>query len=308
MDFAALDFETANRHATSACSVGVALVKRGELAERNSWLIRPPTLEFDHFNIRVHGIRPKDVEASPTWANIWPDVSFRLKDKYLIAHNVRFDLGVLQALNDHYSLPPLEVRYLCSWVVARKTWPDLVSYRLSAVGEFLGIEFKHHDAGEDAWVSAEIIRAAATELGVTTIEDLCAALSIRPGHLFHDGHMHMGGGYKRGVSARPPEGHEFDPEHPLYGRTVAITGRLQSMVRQVASQLVSEAGGQVGSSVSSSTDFLVIGGDGMQSFQGETGAKSRKIETAKELIGMGSEIEVIGEDDFLEMIQFEKGD
>ena len=40
-DFAAIDFETANSERTSICSVGVVIVRDGEMADRFYSLIRP---------------------------------------------------------------------------------------------------------------------------------------------------------------------------------------------------------------------------------------------------------------------------
>jgi DNA polymerase III subunit epsilon len=45
MSWVAIDFETANETRASACALGVAIVEAGEVIDRASWLIRPPTLD-----------------------------------------------------------------------------------------------------------------------------------------------------------------------------------------------------------------------------------------------------------------------
>ena len=40
-EFAAIDFETANSHRSSVCSVGVAIVRNGVITDRFYSLIRP---------------------------------------------------------------------------------------------------------------------------------------------------------------------------------------------------------------------------------------------------------------------------
>ena len=40
-DFAAIDFETANQYRSSVCSVGVVIVRNGEVAEKFYSLIYP---------------------------------------------------------------------------------------------------------------------------------------------------------------------------------------------------------------------------------------------------------------------------
>ena len=44
MNFAAIDFETANRHRSSICSVGVVVVRNGEVAEKVYRLVRRCTV------------------------------------------------------------------------------------------------------------------------------------------------------------------------------------------------------------------------------------------------------------------------
>ena len=48
LDFTAIDFETANGSAASACSVGLVKVRDGQVVDRIGWYIRPP-LGHDHF-------------------------------------------------------------------------------------------------------------------------------------------------------------------------------------------------------------------------------------------------------------------
>lgn len=53
----AIDFETANQGADSACALGVAVVEDGTVARARSWLIRPRVPYFDPFHTSIHGIR-----------------------------------------------------------------------------------------------------------------------------------------------------------------------------------------------------------------------------------------------------------
>ena len=59
-DFAAIDFETANRNPSSVCSVGVVIVRGGEVVERIYRLIRPCPNYYDYWNTRVHGLTRQD--------------------------------------------------------------------------------------------------------------------------------------------------------------------------------------------------------------------------------------------------------
>ena len=50
-DFAAVDFETANNERTSVCSVGVVIVRDGEIVDSFNSLIQP---EPNYYTIGVH--------------------------------------------------------------------------------------------------------------------------------------------------------------------------------------------------------------------------------------------------------------
>jgi len=54
-----------------------------------------------------------------------------------------------------------------------------------------------------------------------------------------------------------PEGHEMC----LYGKTFVISGLLESLKRQGATDLIKKHGGRITGSVSSRTTFLVVGQD-----------------------------------------------
>ena len=63
----AIDFETANGSPASPCAVGLVRVRDGKIAESVATLIQPPYPNnwFHEGNIRVHGIRPSDVDGAP---------------------------------------------------------------------------------------------------------------------------------------------------------------------------------------------------------------------------------------------------
>lgn len=58
--FAAIDFETANEQRTSVCSVGVIIVRSGEIVDSYYSLIRPEPEYYTYWNTRVHGLTLAD--------------------------------------------------------------------------------------------------------------------------------------------------------------------------------------------------------------------------------------------------------
>ncbi len=73
LDFTAIDFETANGSAASACSVGLVKVRDGQVVDKIGWFIQPP-FGHDHFvewNTRIHGITADMVVDAPAGSTSW---------------------------------------------------------------------------------------------------------------------------------------------------------------------------------------------------------------------------------------------
>ncbi|WP_375405336.1 exonuclease domain-containing protein [uncultured Amnibacterium sp.] len=181
LDFAAIDFETAGPSAASACSVGVVTVVDGRVVDRVGWLIRPPAGHdvFSEWNIRIHGITPDRVVGAAGWGDQLGDLIEAIGGRPVVAHNARFDMGVLRAacFASGTSTPALD--YFCSLRVARRTYA-LTSYRLPVAAMAAGFEdFAHHDALADAEACAAIVVHAADRHGAEDVASLLDAVDDR---------------------------------------------------------------------------------------------------------------------------------
>jgi DNA polymerase-3 subunit epsilon len=162
-DFVAIDFETANKHTTSACSIGLTKVVRGRVADSRAFLIRPPTDEFGYYETRVHGLRWRDCKNSPTFGELWPEILPWFDGiRFLAAHNAPFDRRVLRACCDHYGLMMPDLPFVDTVKLAKRTWQQPKN-SLDVVSARLGIELNHHDAESDAHACAQIIIHAGVE-------------------------------------------------------------------------------------------------------------------------------------------------
>ena len=61
-DFAAIDFETANNERSSVCSVGVVIVRDGEIVDKFYSLIKPEQEYYNYWFSQVHGLSAEDTE------------------------------------------------------------------------------------------------------------------------------------------------------------------------------------------------------------------------------------------------------
>jgi DNA polymerase-3 subunit epsilon len=159
--FLAIDFETADNRADSACAVGLVLARNGRIARRVTRLIRPPRNSF--YFTHIHGITWKDVRGQPSFGELWPELAPMMEGvDFLAAHNASFDRAVLRACCARAGLPAPETPFVCTVALARKTW-GLRPANLPAVCRYLAIPLNHHDPASDALACAKIVLAAAEE-------------------------------------------------------------------------------------------------------------------------------------------------
>ncbi len=95
-----------------------------------------------------------------------------------------------------------------------------------------------------------------------------------------------------------------DSGQELRGQHVAFTGRLASMTRVEAEELVSAHGGEFVSFPNRRTDYLVVGQEGWP--LEKDGRPSRKIQKALSLKDEGEAISIVSEEDFLRRLGLEE--
>jgi DNA polymerase-3 subunit epsilon len=159
-DFIAIDFETANYQADSACAVGLVKVVANRVVEAVVQLIRPPTREFRFTDI--HGLAWADVAEVDDFGALWPKLAGFLDGAtFFAAHNASFDRRVLEACCATYGLAAPGLPFRCTVQLARAAW-SIYPTRLPDVCSALGIALDHHEALSDARACAAIVLAAAT--------------------------------------------------------------------------------------------------------------------------------------------------
>lgn len=307
MNFTALDFETANGHRGSPCSVGLVRVRDGVIVERAHYLMRPPegADHFDDFNIALHGIGPGMVADQPRWAQRLPQIMNFIGDDIVVAHNAAFDTSVIRYACDLDGTAYPDMRFMCTLVLARRL-RQLPSYRLPFVLDSYGLTMgAHHNALADAEAAAILALAMATENGAATLSDLAQQAGTSIGTMSANSYRGSGLGRTLGGYGPPPvmpgANPDADPDGYLYGKTVVFTGSLASMSRQDAWDAVAQAGGEPGKSTTRKTNILVVGDLNPASLR--PGANvSGKAAKAFALQDKGQDIELMTEADFLQVL------
>lgn len=309
LSFAAFDVETANHDRGSVCSIGVVIVLDGIVEATHSWLCRPPAPveQFTAFHTKIHGLTAETVSRQPRFDEVWQRVVDIIGTLPLVAHNAMFDIGAVRAACDHSGLLWPTLDFGCTRVWARRHL-DLISYRLPVVAAALEVELTaHHDAAADAAAAAGVALALAARTGSSSVGDLAKSLGTRLGRITPSGWNGCRSETDtRGAKCRtsrlviPDSATDVDPNHPLYGQTVAFTGGLMSMTRQDAMNAIAQHGAAGAKSVTRNTTLLVIG-------DGFTGNDPSEFTTGKavraaDLRAKGVSIEVLTEHELLELL------
>jgi len=308
LDFVALDFETANTFRGSPCAVGLARVIDGQVTDTHERFIHQD--DFAGFNTSIHGITAETVADAPTFEQTWPWLDSEIGDLPVVAHNAAFDTGVLREALTHANLPWPTMSYACTLMMGRRTY-SLPSYRLPFVAEAAGFPLDsgaHHSAIHDATAAANIMIDIARRHDSEDLAALASALGLQLGRINpsewsgctspHQVARPGIGASTKGITVNT----DADPTNPLFGLGVTFTGALSSMTRALAWQRVADCGGLPLDGVTKKTNLLVFGFQDARMLAPGTSVSS-KYTKALALKDAGQDIEIIGEDDFVKLLQ-----
>lgn len=277
--FIALDVETACSDAGSICQIGLACVQPDNQIQTFSMLVNPGT-RFDAFNIQLHGIGPDHVADAPRFPDALSALLPLLTTHHLVQHS-NFDKQAMNAACGFCGLPTPDLRWSDSVIIARRAWPELKGnggHGLANLKRTLNLQFRHHDAGEDARAAAMVVLHAEAHLSMP-FEQLIIPAS------------------KPSFAARQTR--TGNANGVLAGCTVVFTGNL-GMSRETASDHAANAGMNVKTSVTNQTTHLVVGDQDLSVLAGHT--KSSKHRKAEDMRDAGHPIRIMGESEFRKLL------
>ena len=158
-NFAAIDFETANYDRSSVCSVGVVIVRKGEIVDSFYSLIRPEPNYYDNLCSYVHGLCQQDTDNAPTFPKVWAQIAPLIEGLPLVAHNKSFDEGCLKGVFRVYQMDYPNYVFYDTLIASKQKLPELPNHTLLTVAAACGYQFEdHHHALSDAEACAWIAR------------------------------------------------------------------------------------------------------------------------------------------------------
>ena len=286
MNFVALDVETANPDIASICQIGLVKYTNGNLEDEWESYIDPEDY-FDEINTYIHGINEVKVNGAPIFPAI-AELLYSYLKGYIVVCHTHFDRVSIHKATLRYGIAPIECKWLDSARVARRTWEEFAwrGYNLKNICNYIGYEFKHHDALEDAKATAQVLLAAINKSQLSLEEWLIRIEDpIDP---------------TKSSSKIACDG---NPEGAFFGEVLVFTGALE-IPRHEAATLASAVGFEIGSGVTQKTTFLVVGDQDIKHLAGHK--KSSKHRKAEELINKGFLIKIIKETDFMDLVEMSK--
>ncbi len=205
-----------------------------------------------------------------------------LQGNVVVSHTPFDRLALLRACEKN-NLAYCECCWLDSAKVVRRAWPQFSrsGYGLGNVAAEFGITYRQHDALEDARCAGEILLRAIAETGLSVDQWLERVKQPTD-------------------PAAAPITRNGNPDGSLYGEVLVFTGTL-SLSRREAADAASLAGCQVDANVTRHTTLLVVGDQDVHRLAGHE--KSSKHRKAEELMTSGQSIRILGERDFVQIVE-----
>ncbi|MCR4565358.1 MAG: 3'-5' exoribonuclease [Bacteroidales bacterium] len=158
LDVAAIDFETANEFRSSVCSVGIVVVRDGEIVDRFYSLIHPEPEYYKWFCQEVHGLCEEDTDDAPVFPKVWAQIAPKIEGLPLVAHNSRFDESCLKEVFKVYQMDYPDYTFYDTLAASRCHFGcRLPNHQLQTVAAACGYDLtNHHHALADAEACAAI--------------------------------------------------------------------------------------------------------------------------------------------------------
>lgn len=282
MRFVAIDLETANSRLTSICQIGISVFENFREVEAISSLVDPDDY-FDPINVSIHGINESAVRGKPRFIEAFRQVQHLFDGSIVVSHTPFDRTSLLQTCRANKVAVPN-----CTWLdsakVVRRAYPQFAEsgYGLSNVAKAFGMDFKHHDALEDARVAGAILIQAINDTGIQLHDWLIRVEQSLSGEK-----------YEQRIRL------EGKSEGPLAGEVCVFTGAMK-IPRADAAKVANEAGAAVEPGVTKRTTIVVVGDQDLERLAGKT--KSSKHLKAEELAAKGFPIRILQERDFVALL------
>lgn len=156
-NFVAIDFETANAERSSVCSVGIVVVRDGNIVEKFYSLVQPEPNYYHYYCSKIHGLCCEDTDDAPVFSEVWKQIEPLIEGLPLVAHNASFEKSCLKASFAIYQMDYPDYQIYDTLKASRKKLRGLANHKLHTVAAACGYDLvNHHNALADAEACAAI--------------------------------------------------------------------------------------------------------------------------------------------------------
>ncbi len=278
VSYVVLDVETTGLNSVNdkIIEIGMARIRNGNISETYSTLVNPD-MPIQSDASAVNGIYDDDVRDAPQIHEIIHDINAFIGNDIVVGHNITFDLRFLRMAMLENGISK-SIGYVNTLSVSRSILPHLKDHKLQTLMEAAGIkECQIHRALDDAINTHKILQ-------------YCIKEKIKQNDAMQEER-------KAQKQAADAERSEKYSDSPLYNKHFVFTGIFVND-RDELEGMVPRVGALLRSGVTKKTDYLVKGD--MSDSANWTGIKLSK---AEEAIKNGGSVQIIGEQEFLELIK-----
>ncbi|GGA61481.1 ATP-dependent DNA helicase DinG [Ornithinibacillus halotolerans] len=179
--FVVLDLETTGNSAANKdkiMEVGMVVIENDQIVDEFSTMLYPEK-PIPPFITKLTGITDDDVKDAPSFSEMADTIVDILKDSYLIAHNVPFDMGFLNAELSAIGKERLYNPVIDTVELTRIFFPQAPGFKLGILAEYLHIEHENpHRALSDAYVTAKLFLKLKAKVSSLPYETLAQLLKI----------------------------------------------------------------------------------------------------------------------------------
>lgn len=299
---AVIDFETTGLKPETDEIVQVSVIDEEENVLINQLCKPEHTDRWDQAS-SVNGIYPSDVRFCPAFSQVAPYVQDILsRAEIVIAYNYPFEPNFLRYHGidpDQFTWGPDPMREMVKYYnMAHNSHKQRISLQWAA--DIIGYKYNAHDAAEDVKATLHVYNFTQEHWAETQ-----KLLEQRTQKEAEEARLEAERKARKG-KVQYPENKNADPRHPLFGKTIVITGELP-IDRDTASKRAANLGAKVRLQVSTRTQILVCG-QRAEEWEEKYGKKSYKIKKVEQMNAEGANIEIMSGEKFMALLEQPAGD
>lgn len=261
-------------------------IRDGKEVARYETLVNPEQ-PIDDFITDLTGITNEELSTAPVAGDCLPDFVDFIGEDIVVGHNVHFDINFIYDALLACGYAPIKNDFVDTLRLSRRVRPDLEHHRLCDMAAAYSVpQPVAHRSLADCQTAIGVLDALAADAAAREID-----LQARK--------KHYGASAAKVSDIVAHEGCER-PDSPLYGKVCVFTGKLDTLTRKDAAQLVADLGGICADGVTKKTNFLIMGTN--EYCPTIVGGKSTKQKKAESLILKGADLQILTENVFLDML------